>query len=181
MSREPPLKLRPAERLRARIRSLPQLSQGALPDYSANPKWFPNVISSYKQQRVPAADLDNTKSLSEMIHDGKIELSLSQFAAAVVENNLTLAEDRYNNYFAQADLLRTKSGQAARGVSAANVSIPNALSSGAIGTGVGFVGALAGGIGGVGSITGSGEKPHSPGPAASSIPHFSSISAGTAP
>jgi len=133
-------------------------SQGALPDYSANPKWFPNVISSYRQQRVPAADLDNTKSLSEMIHDGKIELSLSQFAAAVVENNLTLAEDRYNNYFAQADLLRTKSGQAARGVSAANVSIPNALSSGAIGTGVGFVGALAGGIGGVGSITGSGKS-----------------------
>src|SRR5579872_4549697 len=68
-------------------------SQGALPDYSANPKWFPNVISSYKQQRVPVADLANTKSLSEMIHDGKIELSLNQFAGVVVENNLTLAED----------------------------------------------------------------------------------------
>ncbi len=130
-------------------------SQRDLPDYSADPKWFPHVISSYKQQRVPAADLNNTTSLSEMIHDGKIELSLSQFAAAVVENNLTLAADRYNNYFAQADLLRTKSGQAARGVSAANVGIPPALSSGAIGAGVGTVGGQTGGVGSVGAITGS--------------------------
>ncbi len=133
-------------------------SQRDLPDYSANPKWFPHVISSYKQQRVPAADLNNTTSLSQMIHDGKIELSLSQFAAAVVENNLTLAADRYNNYFAQADLLRTKSGQAARGVSAASASIPPALSSGAIGAGVGTVGGATGNVGSVGAITGSAKS-----------------------
>ncbi len=133
-------------------------SQSGLPDYSANPKWFPNVISSYKQPQVPPADLANTKSLSDLIHNGKIELSLSQFAVAVVENNLTLASDRYNNYFAQADLLRTKSGQAARGVSAANVNIPPALSSGAIGAGVGTVGGLTGTVGSVGAITGSAKS-----------------------
>jgi outer membrane protein len=133
-------------------------SQSGLPDYSANPKWFPNVISSYKQPRVPPADLANTKSLSDLIHDGKIELSLAQFATAVVENNLTLAADRYNNYFAQADLLRTKSGQAARGVSAANVNIPEALSSGAIGAGVGTVGGLTGTVGSIGAITGSAKS-----------------------
>ena len=133
-------------------------SQSGLPDYSADPKWFPHVISSYRQQRIPAADLNNTESLSEMIHDGKIELSLSQFAAAVVENNLALAADRYNNYFAQADLLRTKSGQAARGVSAANIGIPPALSSGAIGAGVGTVGGLTGGVGSVGAISGSAKS-----------------------
>ncbi len=129
-----------------------------MPDYSANPKWFPNVISSYKQPRLPAADLNNTKSLSELMHDGKIELSLSQFATAVVENNLTLAADRYNNFFAQADLLRTKSGQAARGVSGANAGIPEALSSGAIGTGVGFVGGLVDNVGNIGSITSSAKS-----------------------
>ncbi len=133
-------------------------SQSGLPDYSANPKWFPNVINSYKQPRVPPADLANTKSLSDLIHGGKIELSLAQFATAVVENNLTLAADRYNNYFAQADLLRTKSGQAARGVSGANVNIPEALSSGAIGAGVGTVGGLTGGVGSVGAITGSAKS-----------------------
>ena len=135
-------------------------SQSGLPDYSADPKWFPHVISSYRQQRIPPADLNNTESLSEMIHDGKIELSLSQFAAAVVENNLALAEDRYNNYFAQADLLRTKSGQAARGVSAANIGIPPALSSGAIGAGVGDRGRTVRRCWQRGSHFRLGEKPH---------------------
>ena len=130
-----------------------------MPDYSANPKWFPQVISTYRQQQIPPADLTNSKSLSDLIHDGKIELSLSQFAAAVVENNLTLASDRYNNYFAQADLLRTKSGQAARGVDPEpDVNIPDALSSGAIGAGVGTVGGLIGSVGSIGAITGSAKS-----------------------
>ena len=94
-----------------------------------------------------------------MIHDGKIELSLQQLAAAVIENNLSLAIDRYNNYFAQADLLRTKSGQAARGVDSAGAVIPDALFSSAIGAGVGSTGGLGGSIGGAGAITGIDENP----------------------
>ncbi len=133
-------------------------SQRDLPDYSADPKWFPRVTSTYKQQQIPPADLNNSKSLADLIRDGKIELSLSQFAAAVVENNLTLAADRYNNYFAQVDLLRTKSGQAARGVAGANAGIPEALSSGAIGAGVGTVGGLAESVGSAGAITGSSKS-----------------------
>ncbi len=88
-----------------------------------------------------------------MIHDGKIELSLSQLAAAVVENNLTIAVDRYNISFAQADLLRSNAGQAARGVGAAGAGIPNELFSSAIGAGVGSLAGL-GGIGVTGSISG---------------------------
>lgn len=132
-----------------------QTSQPKTPDYSANPKWFPHVLSSYKPQPTPALDLNNPKSLSDMIRDGKIELSLQQLAAAVIENNLSLAVDRYNNYFAQADLLRTKAGQAARGVQSVGVVIPDALFSSAIGAGVGGGGGFAGGLGGTGGITAS--------------------------
>lgn len=88
-----------------------------------------------------------------MIQEGKLELSLAQLAAAVVENNLDLAVDRYFNYSAQADLLRAKGGQAARGVDPVGASIPNALFSAAIGAGVGNVAGL-GGIGLTGSISG---------------------------
>jgi outer membrane protein len=129
--------------------------QRELPDYSTNPKWFPQIISAYRPQRIPAADLSNSKSLTDLIHDGRIELSLSQFAAAVVENNLTLATDRFNNYFAQADLLRSKSGQAARGVGTATAVIPDALFAAALGAGIGGGGGFIGGVSGVGSITGS--------------------------
>ena len=131
-----------------------QAPQPKTRDYSADPKWFPNIFSVYKPAHVPTADLTDTKTLAEMIRDGKIELSLTQLAAAVVENNLNLALDRYFNYSAQADLLRAKSGQAARGVQAVGATIPDALFSSAIGAGVGGGGGAFGGIGGVGSISG---------------------------
>ncbi|HKW74008.1 MAG TPA: TolC family protein [Terriglobales bacterium] len=131
-----------------------QAAQPNAPDYSAAPKGFPNIFSAYKPARVAAADLNDTKALSEMIRDGKIELSLTQLAATVVENNLNLALDRYFNYSAQTDLLRAKSGQAARGVQAVGATIPDALFSSAIGAGVGGGGGAFGGIGGIGSISG---------------------------
>lgn len=135
--------------------SLAQTTPPAAPDYSVNTKSLPNFISPYRTRRVPTADLSNSKTLSEMIRDGKIELSLSQLAAAVVENNLNVALARYDIFFAQADLLRTKGGQAARGVSESGASIPDPLFAAAIGAGLGNAAALGGGIGGVGSISGS--------------------------
>ena len=134
--------------------AMAQTAQPKTGDYSADPKWFPNIVSSYKPQRTPPVDLTNSKTLSGMIRDGKIELSWQQLAAAVIENNLNLAVDRYNNYFAQADLLRTKAGQAARGVGSAGAGIPDALFSSAIGAGLGGGGG-AGGVAGVGGINAS--------------------------
>lgn len=132
-----------------------QTTQPKTRDYSANPKWFPNIVSSYKQQRTPPVDLNNSITLSEMVREGKIELSLQQLAAAVIENNLNLAVDRYNNYFAQADLLRSKAGQAARGVDSAGAFIPDALFSAALGAGLGGGGGFGGSVSSVGGITGS--------------------------
>jgi outer membrane protein len=133
--------------------SLAQASQGKAPDYSANPKAFAGLFA-YRPRQVRPADLTNSQTLSEMIRDGKIELSLSQLAGAVVENNLNLAVNRYFNYSAQADLLRARGGQAARGVQPVGASIPDALFSAAIGAGVGGGGGAFGGLGGVGSISG---------------------------
>lgn len=62
-------------------------------------------------------------------------MSLSEFLKLVVENNLDLQAARYNYLIAQVDLLRARSGQAARGVP--SVRVPGALFAGAIGAGVG--------------------------------------------
>ena len=140
--------------LLAAQRSPGQATKPNPPDYSANPKGFAGVFSVYKPRPVRPADLTNSKGLSEMIGEGKIELSLSQLVNAVVENNLNLAVDRYFNYSAQADLLRAKAGQAARGVQAVGATIPDALFAAAIGAGVGAGGGAFGGIGGIGSISG---------------------------
>jgi outer membrane protein TolC len=64
-----------------------------------------------------------------------LEVSLAEFLALVVENGLDVEADRYNYLLAQTDLLRARSGQAARGVPQAP--LPAALFAGAIGAGLG--------------------------------------------
>ena len=121
--------------------------------YSQGPAMFPNMLKPYLPVQIPPANLVNSRSLSEMIRDGRIELSLAQLVNTVVDNNLNIAVDRYNDFFAQADVLRAKGGQAARGVDAAGASVPSELFSAAIGQGVGGLAGL-GGIGVTGSLSG---------------------------
>jgi outer membrane protein TolC len=96
---------------------------------------FPRVWTAYRPAPLPPVDPNNGPNVSNRIQQGKLALSLNEFLQLVVENNLTLQAARYNYMIAQVDLLRAKSGQAARGVP--SVPIPGALFSGAIGAGVG--------------------------------------------
>jgi outer membrane protein len=121
------------------------------PDFSKNPEWFPQVYKPYLMQRVPEVKLENSESLLRLIHDGKLQISLSQLKAAVTENNLDILSSGTSARFAETDMLRANGGGAPRG--GAGVQIPASLFSGAIGTGVGGAGGL-GGFGGAGGITG---------------------------
>src|SRR5579863_5726934 len=111
---------------------------------------FPHILNPYKQQPMALPVLVNSPRLHSLIHDGKLELSLSDAVALTLENNLDIVIQRYVIPFAQTDILRSKSGQAARGFTGALY--PSELNSGAIGAGV----TNAGGTGGAGGITGGG-------------------------
>ena len=130
-----------------------QAAEPAAVDFSANTNWFPKFYKPYQSRQLPPPDLSNSKTLNQMIREGKLELSLAQLEQAVVENNLDIAVARYYNSMAQADVLRAKGGQAARGVDAAGGSVPTELFAAAIGAAVGGIGNL-GGIGVTGSISG---------------------------
>ncbi len=118
-------------------------------DYSRNQEWFPKFYKPYVPQRIPSPNLRTGASVIERIRDGKLELSLAQLLDAVVENNLDLAVARYNNSFAETDILRAKAGQSPRGVAGARV--PSGLFAGAIGAGLGGGGGGGRGGGGGGS------------------------------
>jgi outer membrane protein TolC len=108
---------------------------------------FPRVWNAYRPASLPPVDPNNGPNVSSRIQQGKLALSLNEFLQLVVENNLTLQAARYNYMIAQVDLLRAKSGQAARGVP--SVPVPGALFSGAIGAGLGTTsGLINGGTGG---------------------------------
>ncbi len=112
------------------------------PDYSRNPEWFPKVYRPYQAQKVPETQLTNSSILGQLIHDGRLQISLSQLKTAVLENNLDILATTNASRYAQTDILRAKSGGAPRG--GAGVSIPSSLFAGAIGAGVGSSGGLGG-------------------------------------
>ena len=96
---------------------------------------FPRFWKPYQSPVVPPPNLNNGPRLQQMIVAGKLELTLNDLLKLVVENGLDVEADRYNYLIAQTDILRAKSGQAARGLPLAPV--PGGLFTGAIGAGVG--------------------------------------------
>ena len=111
-----------------------------LPKIDANPEWFPRVYKPYIAQKIPRIELSNSPSLSQLIHDGKLQISLAQLKAAVSDNNLDILSTDNSARYAQTDMLRVKGGGAPRG--GAGVQIPSSLFAGAIGAGVGGGGGL---------------------------------------
>ena len=128
-------------------------SQALLPNYEKGPSQFPNLIGPYKEQPIPPLILENSPRLRDLIRGGKMELSVADALALAIENNLNIAVLRFLRPIAEVDVLRAKSGQAARGITGAL--LPAGLSVGAIGVGVNqFQGAS--GVGSAGGISGGG-------------------------
>jgi len=127
--------------------------QPFLQDFSVGPSWFPHFLRPYQEQPIAPMTLENSVRLRDLIRDGELELSLAQALALAIENNLDIAVQRFVRPMAQADVLRTRSGQAARGFDGAFV--PGGLQTGAIGAGVTDASG-GGGLGGAGGITGGG-------------------------
>jgi outer membrane protein len=122
-------------------------------DYSKGPKWYSNFLSPYEQQPIPTLSIENSPRLHDLIHDGKLEISMADALALAIENNLDVAVERQIVPMAQTDVLRASSGSAARGFSGA--SIPLGLNAGALGLGVSTA-VAGGGIGNAGGISGGG-------------------------
>ena len=131
----------------------PQDPQGFLRDYSKGPSWFPLFLHVYQEQPIPVTTLENSPRLRDLLRDGKLELSLADALALAIENNVDIAVQRYVRPFAQADVLRARSGQAARGFQGG--SVPGGLSAGAIGAGI-TEASGGGGLGSAGGISGGG-------------------------
>jgi outer membrane protein TolC len=115
-----------------------------------------NPFNAYRPASVAAPDLANSSRLDTLIHNGVLELSLTDAIALALENNLDLAIARYNIPIAQADVLRTKAGGIFRGVNTGVVQ--NTPGGGVGGFGSGGSGAGAGGTSGGAGGAGSGAS-----------------------
>jgi len=115
-----------------------------------------NPIDAYRPASVPLPNLANSPRIDTLIHNGVLELSLTDAIALALENNLDLAIARYNIPIAQADVLRTKAGGVFRGVNTGVVQ--NTPGGGVGGFGSGGTGAGAGGTTGGAGGAGTGAS-----------------------
>lgn len=108
-------------------------------DYSKPRSHFPNPITPYMPRHVGPPNLANTARIDQLMHDGKIMLSMDDAVALALENNLDIAIARYSLNIADTDVLRAKAGNNILGVNFGVVqNTPG------------------GGVGGLGSSVGSG-------------------------
>src|ERR1700683_3328657 len=98
---------------------------------------FPNPIAPYLPRSVGEPNLANTARIDQLLHDGKLYLSLNDAIALALENNLDIAIARYNLNIADTDLLRARAGAQILGV-------PLGIVQNTPGGGVGGVGAQVG-------------------------------------
>jgi len=135
-------------------------------DYTHGQSQIPKFWSVWGVRNVPSATFANTALIDQVIHDGKMYLSLDQAVALALENNLDIAIQRYNLITADVDILRTGSGSPALGVNtglvqgtpggAGSTATSGTSGGGAGGTSIGIAGAGAGAAGIVTSTQGEG-------------------------
>jgi outer membrane protein len=130
------------------VRPLPVLN------YSQPVSHFPNLIAPYTPRHLGPPNLANTARIDQLMHDGKLYLSLNDAIALALENNLDIAIARYTLNIADTDILRAQAGASILGTPIGTVlNTP--------GGGVGGIGASAGsatggtslGAGGIGAGT----------------------------
>ncbi len=67
-------------------------------------------------RHLPPPNLANTPRIEQLMHDGKLYISMNDAVALALENNLDIAISRYNLNIADTDIWRAKAGANILGV-----------------------------------------------------------------
>jgi len=129
-------------------------------EYAKPRSHFPDPLAPYTPRHVELPNLANTPRIDELMHDGKLYISMNDAIALALENNLDIAIARYNLNIADTDVWRAKAGSATLGVPFGVVQNTPGGGVGGLGTqvgsGQGGTSVAAGGAGvGVGGLVGS--------------------------
>ena len=79
-------------------------------DFTVPPQAFPSLLKPYQQIKVDEPVVTNSPRLDQLVHDGKLELSLQDAVELALENSLDIAVQRYYPWIADASILKAKSG-----------------------------------------------------------------------
>ncbi|MGB9466293.1 MAG: TolC family protein, partial [Candidatus Acidiferrum sp.] len=79
-------------------------------DFTNGPRAFPSLLKPYQQIKIDQPAATNSPRLDQLIHEGKLELSLQDAVELALENSLDIAVQRYYPWIADASILKAKAG-----------------------------------------------------------------------
>src|SRR5437899_4047002 len=79
-------------------------------NYSRAPKPFPSLLAPYSPVKIESPGLTNSPRIDQLIHDGKLELSMQEAVELALENSMDIVVQRYNPWFADTGILKAESG-----------------------------------------------------------------------
>src|SRR5216683_37652 len=94
--------------------------------FSRAPKGFPNLIAPYQPIKVSEIGVTNTPKIEQMIHDGKLEITLQDAVELALANSMDIVVARYNPWLADTDILASESGGSGRGTPGGAIGFSNA-------------------------------------------------------
>jgi outer membrane protein len=89
--------------------------------YRHAPRAFPNLFNPYRQVPIPAFGVTNSPRIDQLIHDGKLEITLQDAVELALENSLDIAVARYNPWFGDTDIMAAESGGLPQGIAGADL------------------------------------------------------------
>src|SRR5216683_1906455 len=79
-------------------------------NYTRAPRPFPNLFAPYSPIKIGAPVLTNSPRVDQLIHDGKLELSMQEAVELALENSMDIVVQRYNPWFADTGILKASAG-----------------------------------------------------------------------
>lgn len=79
-------------------------------NFTNGPRAFPDLLKPYQQIHIDEPVIINSPRLQQLIHDGKLELTLQDAVELALENSMDIAVQRYYPWIADASILKAKAG-----------------------------------------------------------------------
>src|SRR5215471_5795771 len=94
--------------------------------YSRAPRPFPNIFAPYHAIKVEPSTLVNSPRIEQLIHEGKLELSLQDAVELALENSVDIAVQRYYPWIADVGILKASAGSSGYGTPGAAIAASSA-------------------------------------------------------
>ncbi len=95
-------------------------------NFTRAPRPFPNLIAPYRAIKIEETSVANSPRIEQLIHEGKLEISLQDAVELALENSVDIAVQRYYPWIADVGILKASAGSSGYGTPGAAIAASSA-------------------------------------------------------